>query len=123
MEEKNVKIISDNAHGALDYLTVVIFALAPMVLGLTGLSALISYALAAIHLAMTLFTNMPLGVVKIIPIRAHALVELLVGPVLFVGALAAPNLLGNGRIFFLLMGIVILAVWLLSNYGRPDSTR
>jgi hypothetical protein len=122
-EEKNVNTISDKVHGALDYLTVVIFALAPTVLGLTGFSALASYSLAAIHLAMTLFTNMPLGVVKVIPMRAHALVEMLVGPILFVAALAVPNIFGSGRIFFMSMGVVILAAWLLSNYSRPVTTR
>ncbi len=116
-----MKVISDTAHGILDYLTVAIFALAPRpsILGLTGFAALVSYALAAIHLVMTLLTNMPLGVLKIIPMRLHALVEILVGPVLVVAALVLPTLLGNKREFFLVMGLVILAVWLLSSYGRP----
>ena len=113
-----MKVISDTAHGILDYLTVAIFALAPSILGLTGFAALVSYALAAIHLVMTLLTNMPLGVLKIIPMRLHALVEMLVGPVLVVAALV-PTLLGDKREFFLVMGLVILAVWLLSSYGRP----
>jgi hypothetical protein len=60
-QEKNLKVISDTTHGILDYLTVAIFALAPSILGLTGFAALVSYALAAIHLAMTLLTNMPSG--------------------------------------------------------------
>ena len=114
-----MKVISDTAHGILDYLIVVIFALAPGILGLTGFAALVSYALAAIHLIMTLLTNMPLGVVKIIPMRLHALVEMLVGPVLVVAALVLPTLLGDKREFFLVMGLVILAVWFLSSYGRP----
>ena len=114
-----MKVISDTAHGILDYLTVAIFALAPGILGLTGFAALVSYALAAIHLIMTLLTNMPLGVVKIIPMRLHALVEMLVGPVLVVAALVLPTLLGDKREFFLIMGLVILAVWFLSSYGRP----
>ena len=114
-----MKIISDTAHGILDYLTVAIFALAPSILGLTGFAALVSYALAAIHLVMTLLTNMPLGVFKIIPMRLHALVEMLVGPVLVVAALVLPTILGDKREFFLVMGLVILAVWLLSSYGRP----
>jgi len=114
-----LKVISDTTHGILDYLTVAIFALAPGILGLTGFAALVSYALAAIHLIMTLLTNMPLGVVKIIPMRLHALVEMLVGPVLVVAALVLPTLLGDKREFFLVMGLVILAVWFLSSYGRP----
>src|SRR6202051_2830638 len=116
--EENMKVISDKTHGILDYLTVAIFALAPSVLGLTGFAALVSYALAAIHLVMTLLTDMPLGVFKIIPMRLHALVEMLVGPVLVVAALVLPTILGDKPEFFLVMGLVILAVWLLSSYGR-----
>jgi ABC-type uncharacterized transport system permease subunit len=91
-----VKIISDTANGILDYLTVAIFVLAPSILGLTGFAALVSYALAAIHLAMTLLTDMPLGAIKIIPMRLHALV----GPVLLVAALALPAIFGDKREFF-----------------------
>ena len=116
-----MKVISDTTHGILDYLTVAIFALAPSVLGLTGFAALVSYALAAIHLVMTLLTNMPLGVLKIIPMRLHAIVEMLVGPVLVVAALVLPNILGDKREFFLVMGLAIVAIWLLSSYGRPTA--
>src|SRR5271169_6095631 len=118
-----MKVISDTTHGILDYLTVAIFALAPGVLGLTDLAALVSYALAAIQLVMTLLTIMPLGVLKIIPMRLHALVEMLVGPVLVVAALVLPTILGDKREFFLVMGLVISAVWLLSSYGRPAAAR
>src|SRR5258705_1904249 len=120
---ENMKVISDTAHGVLDYLAVAVFAWAPSVLGLTGFAALVSYALAAIHLVMTLLTNMPLGVLKIIPMRLHALVEMLVGPVLVVAALVLPTILGDKREFFLVMGLVISAVWLLSSYGPPAVAR
>jgi hypothetical protein len=120
---KNMTVSSDTVHGILDYLTVAICALAPSILGLTGFAAFVSYGLAAIHLVMTVLTNMPLGVVKIIPIRLHALVEMLVGPVLVVAALVLPTILGDRREFFLVMGLVILAVWLLSSYGRPAVVR
>ncbi len=110
-----MKVISDTTHGILDYLTVAIFALAPSILGLTGFAALVSYALAV--------TNMPLGVIKIIPMRLHALVEVIVGPILVVAALVLPTILGDRREFFLVMGLVILGVWLLSSYGRSAVTR
>jgi hypothetical protein len=112
-----MKIISDTTHGVLDYATVLVFALAPIVVGLTGTAALISYALAAIHLLMTILTDMPLGIVKVVPVKLHALVELVVGPVLVLGALALPTLFGGGATFFVIMGVAILLVWLLSNYG------
>ena len=115
-----MKIISDQMHGALDYITVIIFALAPSLIGLTGVAAVVSYVLAIVHFSMTVTTNMPLGMVKLIPIKLHAIVELIVGPVLFVGGLAAPALSTDSRTFFVVMGAVIFAVWLLSSYGQPS---
>jgi hypothetical protein len=112
-----MKIISSKAHAALDYLTVVIFALAPTAIGLTGTSAIISYVLAAVHLSMTLVTDMPFSLVKIVPIKLHALVELTVGPVLVIGGLLL-ELPTPARTFFVAMGFIIFAVWLLSSYDR-----
>jgi hypothetical protein len=111
-----MKIISSKAHAALDYLTVVIFALAPTVIGLTGTAAIISYVLAVVHLSMTLVTHAPFSLAKIVPIRLHALVELVVGPVLVIGGLllAVPT---PARMFFVAMGVIIFAVWLLSSYS------
>lgn len=112
-----MKIISSEIHAVLDYLTVAVFALAPTLIGLTGTSAVISYVLAVVHLSMTLATDMPFSLVKIVPLRLHALVELMVGPVLVIGGLLLdpPT---PARTFFVAMGIVIFAVWLLSDYPR-----
>ena len=73
--------------------------------------------MAVIHLTMTVLTNMPLGIIKIIPIKLHAFVEMLVGPVLVLGALVLPGLFAGGQAFFVTAGVVIFAVWLLSHYG------
>jgi hypothetical protein len=112
-----MKIISSEVHAALDYLTVAIFALAPTVIGLTGTSSIISYVLAVVHLSMTLMTNMPFSLVKVVPIKLHAFVELLVGLVLVIGGLLL-ELPTPARTFFVAMGVIIFAVWLLSSYSH-----
>ena len=112
-----MKIISSEAHAALDYLTVVIFALAPTVIGLSGAAAIISYVLAVVHLSMTLVTDMPFSLVKIVPIKLHAVVESVVGPVLVIGGLLL-EFSTPARTFFVVMGVIIFAVWLLSSYAR-----
>jgi hypothetical protein len=114
-----MKIISSEVHVALDYLTVAIFALAPTLIGMSGTSEIISYVLAIVHLSMTFVTDMPFTPIKIVPIRLHALVELVVGPVLVIGGflLALPT---PARTFFVAMGVVIFAVWLLSSYSRSS---
>jgi hypothetical protein len=78
---------------------------------------MISYGLAVVHLSMTLVTNMPFSLIKLVPIKLHALVELVVGPVLVIGGLLL-ELPTPARTFFVAMGIIIFAVWLLSSYAR-----
>ena len=111
-----MKIISDEVHAVLDYVTIVIFALAPSVIGLFGVAAIISYALAVVHLAMTIATDMPFGLAKVVPLKLHALVEAIVGPVLVIGALLLP-FSSPARAFFVAMGAIIFVVWLFSSYG------
>lgn len=115
-----MKAISARAHGVIDYLTVALFALAPTLFGLTGTAATLAYALAAVHLVMTLITNFPMGVAGVVPLRVHGIVELLV----------AMSLMGIGMfnfgtdttagLFYLLIGLVILVVWVLSSYREMD---
>jgi hypothetical protein len=112
-----MKILNTSIHGILDYATVIAFASAPTLLGFSGAPAMLAYLLAAIHLAMTVLTDMPLGLVKIIPMRLHALVEMLVGPTLIATALLAPSLVTEAQAFFVASGIAICAVWLLSDYA------
>src|SRR5271154_714915 len=112
-----MKILSDYAHGILDYVTVVIFLLAPHLIGFSGLAAIISYSLATVHLMMSLLTDMPLGAIKLIPMKLHSYVELCVAPVLIVGSLFLPATAFNAHWFFAAMGIVIFVVWLVSGYG------
>jgi hypothetical protein len=116
-----MKIITKQMHAVLDYATVTAFLVAPTLFGLTGLAALLSYALAAIHFAMTAFTNMPGGLVKLIPLKLHAIVEMLVGPVLIVLALALPQFSAAERYFFIAAGVAIVAVWVLSEYDRASA--
>ena len=113
---EKLKFLSDKVHGILDYGVVIIFALAPSLIGIVGTAAWLCYALAAIHLAMTIFTNMPLGVVKIIPIKLHGTIELIVGLALIVAAWTISDL-ESGQLFFTLMGAIIFFVWVSSNYG------
>jgi hypothetical protein len=111
-----MKFITDRMHGALDYGVVIIFALAPVLLGIDGPSAWLCYILAAVHLVMTILTDMPLGMVRRVPLRLHAFVELVVGLALIVVGWIFKEL-QSGQLFFTLMGAVIFFVWVASNYG------
>jgi hypothetical protein len=103
----------------IDYLAVVIFAVAPAVIGLSGWPAALSYALAGIHLLMTLLTDFPAGAIKVIPIALHQWVERIVGPLLIILALVAMTET-PARAFFVAMGVIIFAVERLTAY-RPTA--
>ena len=110
-----MKILSPTLHGYIDYAVVVLFLFAPTLIGLTGIAGTIAYALAGIHLAMTLVTDFPLGVVKLIPFTVHGWVERIVGPVLVM----LPFILGFGppaQGFYIVVGIAIILVGLLTDY-------
>jgi len=114
-----MKILSPTLHGYLDYVTVVVFLAAPTLIGLTGMPGAIAYALAGIHLAMTLVTDFPLGAAKLLPFTIHGWVERVVGPVLVV----LPFGLGFDPLaqgFYIVIGIVIIIVGLLTDYRKTQ---
>ncbi len=112
-----MKIISPTQHGYLDYVTVILLLVAPTLIGLTGIAAITAYVLACIHLTMTLITDFPLGIAKLIPFSVHGWVERAVGPALVL----LPFVLGFGtpaRKFYIAVGIVIILVGLFTDYEQ-----
>jgi hypothetical protein len=115
-----MKILSPTVHGVLDYVVVVIFAFAPAVVGFSGLPATISHLLAIVHFGLTLATAFPLGWWKLVPLRVHGAIELVVSVVLVV----LPWIAGfsadqRACAFFVGAGIAIFLTWLLSDYAAP----
>src|SRR5579863_10109090 len=91
--------------------------MAPTVMGLAGLPAVISYGLAVIHLLLTLVTPFPLGAVKIVPLPLHGAIEFVLSIVL----VGLPWILNFGqdltaRNFYVGAEMVIFAVWLATDH-------
>jgi len=117
-----MRILGPRLHGYIDVAIILSFLVGPLVFGLGGGPALISWILAAAHLVLTLLTRYPLGVAKRIPFFIHGLVELLVA--VFVALL--PRLDGYApgspaRHFYWTMAIVIGLVWLLTDYRGNEA--
>ena len=116
-----MRIIGSGLHRTLDFVTVVGFAVAPLALGLTGLAATLSYALALIHLTLTLLTTFPGSAARPVPFAVHGVIEGVVGVALILLPwLAAWS--GTPRTFYVAAGVVIFLVWATSKYraGGPD---
>jgi len=117
-----MKIISPTLHGVLDYLTCGLFLVAPSLFGFTGTYAHVCYLLAGGYLLISLLTNMPLGLLKMIPFWLHGRLEFVSGLVF----IASPWLFGfadnNGtaRNFFVAMGVVFLLVFLCTQWRAEE---
>jgi hypothetical protein len=111
-----MKFISPKVHGIIDYLVVIFLLASPTCFGFTGLLAVFTYALGAVHLLLTVFTNYPLGVVKIIPATYHASIEALVGIVLIILAYTLFKDNTDGKLFYVIFGTVVLLTWLVTDY-------
>jgi peptidoglycan/LPS O-acetylase OafA/YrhL len=117
-----MRILSARIHGMLDFVIVAVFLLAPLLVGLGGSPAAISYTLAVVHLLMTLMTRFPAGRWKMVPFFVHGIVELIVG----IALLILPSFAGYSpgspaRRFYLAIGAAILVVWALTAYQARDA--
>lgn len=117
-----MRLISPATHGILDYVTVLYLILGPSVVGFEGPQKLFCYALAAAHLMLTLITRFKLGVLKTLPLPVHGGVELFVAILLLALPWIANFAAGvKSRNFFLLTGIIVLLVWILTDYRGKNS--
>lgn len=117
-----MKVLSPKIHGFVDYVAVAVLIAAPSLFGFGGLAATICYVLAGAQLIMSLLTAYPLGIAHLIPFTLHGGVELVTS--LFL--VAAPWIFGFAaapRNFFLISGIGLLLVYLITNYRAADAYR
>lgn len=119
-----MKFLSPQVHGVLDYLLGALFIGAPFWLDFVSpLAQIISLAVGATVLLLSLMTRYPLGVLRVIPFPVHGAVE-------FVAALALiamPWIAGfdgvpPARNFFVGTGVALFAVWLVTDYKAAELT-
>ena len=116
-----VKPISRRVHGIADYLVVVILLSLPTALGFVGTPRTVAYSLAFVHLLLTALSSFPPGALPILPFRVHAYLELIIGVFLIVSAwMLGFAAAGVARNCFILIGVVLIALPLLTNFDRRE---
>lgn len=119
-----IRFVTKSIHAYLDYPVAFALLILPFVLGLgetAPLALYLSVATGAAALALTIFTDHHLGLVRILPYRLHLAVDLAVGLVF----LAAPFALGFGGIdaaYYLLNGAAVVTVIALSKPEEDVTT-
>lgn len=111
------KPISPTAHGAIDYSSVGLMLLAPKMLGLKGSAKTLSHLFGLTYLVVSALTDYKLAIKRLIPFRAHGLIEISSAPLLVV----VPLLFGawkqkKGRNFFLILAATVATVYSLTDW-------
>ncbi len=114
-----MRIISPSVHALIDYLVVVFLIAAPFLFGFSPFVATMTWIIAGIHFLLTILTKFPGGFIKVIPLRIHGLIELIVG----IALLFSPWIFGFAenavdKNFYLAFGGAVLLVWILTDYAR-----
>lgn len=113
----HMKIINPSIHALLDYVVVIGLVASPSFLQFTDIVTTFTYILAGIHLLLTLVTDFPGGLIKIIPLKFHGVIELLVSIILLV----VPWLLSftntTDRYYYTVFALIVFFTWTLTDYS------
>src|SRR5258708_760881 len=117
-----VKLIPITLHGVADYVVGVLLLVAPFVFGFSDNQAAtwVSIVLGAGAIVASLFTNYPLGAIKLIPVTIHSLADYAVAVVLILAAAFAYGGAQTPTLVHLVIGILVLVVSLLTAYQRAQ---
>ncbi|GGE60184.1 hypothetical protein EV200_103588 [Pedobacter psychrotolerans] len=113
-----MKIISPKFHAVLDYMLVMLLLISPDLFGLSETASTLSYALGIVQFLLTICTNFSGGIFKIISLKLHGLIELVVSIILII--LAFTVFKGNvvDEMFYACLGLMILIIFTITDYKR-----
>lgn len=119
-----MKPISRAVHGFMDYMMGILLIAGPYLFELHRKNAdsYIFFALGGATLLYSALTSYELGLVKLIPMRIHLVLDMLSGMLLA----ASPWLFGFADRVFLphfILGIIEIVAVMLTNSTKEDSTR
>ena|SRR5947209_7497008 len=118
------RAIGPTSHGILDYCFAILIAIAPGVVGFSGRQARWCYIFAAIIVVLALLTRYPLGAFRQVGFISHGVIELLLGIVMLVLPWIAGFSAGVlSRNFYMAMGVLLIAIWALTDFRGVRSAR
>ncbi|MEM7666636.1 MAG: hypothetical protein AAF250_12330 [Pseudomonadota bacterium] len=109
-----MRIIPSAFHGVLDYAVAATLVIMPFVLGFQGIALMLAVAGGVGLFLYSLITDYSMSARKLLPFRVHLMIDFAAAAVLT----AAPFLFGfEGleRAFYLVIGLSVIAVVLITN--------
>ncbi len=109
--------VNSKIHGILDYASVLFLWASPTLFGLPEVTSYFTYSLGFIHLTLTILTNFELGLIKVVPLKIHGIVEAIVALILIVVAFYLGSSEGTvARNFYLIFAAVLAGLYFLTEY-------
>src|SRR4051794_39889571 len=117
--------ITPRMHGMLDYPVGIVLVAAPWIFGFSdvgGAAVAVPIVIGALVLGQSLITNYPLSIARLLPLRAHLMMDVLAGIVLA----ASPWIFGfsdrgtNAWLPHLLVGLGLIGSGLMTRSGEID---
>src|SRR5215218_2350722 len=112
-------------HGIVEYLAAALFIAAPFLFSFEDDTATaVSIVVGVVVLIVTASTALPTGLIKSIPVQAHAVIDFLLAAVL----IAAPFLFGfsddgTATAFFIVLGVVHLLMTIATRFVSEGPRR
>jgi len=109
--------ISSRLHGVIDYGSAAFLLVSPVLFDINGVAGMFTYLLGITHLVLTLLTDFGAGVIKVIPLKVHGLIEFVVSIALVPVSWWFKHS-GNGFAgwFYLVFAAMLFMVWSLTDY-------
>jgi hypothetical protein len=113
------------AHGVIEYLAAALFIAAPFLFSFDDDTATaVSIVVGVLLLALTASTALPTGLIKSIPVQAHAVIDFLLAAAL----IAAPFVFGfsddgTATAFFIVLGVIHLLVTIATRFVAEERPR
>src|SRR5215210_4461136 len=117
--------VSAFVHGVIEYLAGALFIAAPFLFSFDDDTATaVSIVAGVVILVVTASTALPTGLIKSIPVQAHAMIDFLLAAVL----IAAPFLFGfsddgTATAFFIVLGVVHLLLTIATRFVSEERPR
>lgn len=117
------RLISLRLHAISDVLLIVAAVVLPWALGFAGYNrpSLFVWGIAVVALTITLVSRYPLGIFRLLPMKAHSLLEYAVMPSFFIMPFYQFSDVPGLTVALPLLGALNLLTNLLTDY--PDDTR
>ena len=118
-----MKFISTKTHGFLDYVMGMLLIILPFLLhlGLSEPESIVLFVVGALMVLMAVMTRYELGVIRVIPMPAHLLADIMTGAIL----LFSPWLFGFAEKIYLphlLLGVLeVLAALMTATVAGPSA--